>query len=502
MVLPVVIDNFTVFFVNVYPLFIVNVGLALVNLNKHCICGSQGITCPLHFLGRHLLVFLDFYYKEGRRRSPTCSQNLTKEKKINQTSRHAQLTVTFNSDIFVDDIKNDVIAVKEPKKRPDTKAIWQYLSNKLASNIDEDYTGEILKDLVSKKILVMKRKAKGDSYEIVSESQSETEKAVVLPDTDAELNNKRKTPTKDTFSNVDPSLDSIKKSTSNLTAEVMAIKNFIMYELYSLSRSIDRVRTEQIDQTNFMGDVNKIWEENSNKNEIIKTLVENLNTITNSLYKSSGKNIDKSYECGHSRGDEFKIPKNTVTIGSHYINEFVEKEIPASYNKFDCLNIDKDVVITNDLNNNVLGNNKKSNQVSRSHQKLSSRRPQVVVNNYPENQKTFVRLPIVPGKDKYSQTLKAKPEPGNTFIFTDSIPKGIRMNEFNGLIKNRKAKMLNFPGASSRQLLHYMDIHLEGIQVDTVVIHIGVNDLLNYSNQSRIDMLMKNIICIVEKCRN
>ena len=299
----------------------------------------------------------------------------------------------------------------------------------MASNIDEDYTGEILKDLVSKKILVMKSKAKGDSYEIVSESQSETEKAVVLHDTDAELNNnKRKTPTKDTFSNVDPSLDSITKSISNLTAEVMAIKNFIMDELYSLSRSIDCVRTEQIDQTNFMGDVNKIREENSNKNEIIKTLVENLNTITNSLYKSSDKNIDKSYECGHSRGDNFKIPKNTVTIGSHYINEFVEKEIPASYNKFDCLNNDKDVVITNDLNNNALGNNKKSDQVSRSHQKLSSRRPQVVVNNYPENQKTFVRLPITPGKDKYSKTVKAKAEPANTFIFTDSIPKGIRMD--------------------------------------------------------------------------
>ena len=43
--------------------------------------------------------------------------------------------------------------------------------------------------------------------------------------------------------------------------------------------------------------------------------------------------------------------------------------------------------------------------------------------------------------------------------------------------------MLNFPGASPRQLLHYMNIHLDGIQVDTVVFHIGVNDLLNYSNQ-------------------
>ena len=172
---------------------------------------------------------------------------------------------TVNSDIFADDIKTAVIAVKESKKRPDTKAIWQYLSNKFASNIGEDYTGEILKDLVSKKILVMKRKAKGDSYEIVSESRSETEKAVVPTDTDAELNNKRKTPTKDTFSNFDPSLDSITKSISNLTAEVMAIKNFIMDELHSLSRSIDRVRTEQIDQTNFMGDVNKIREETQTK---------------------------------------------------------------------------------------------------------------------------------------------------------------------------------------------------------------------------------------------
>ena len=98
--------------------------------------------------------------------------------------------------------------------------------------------------------------------------------------------------------------------------------------------------------------------------------------------------------------------------------------------------------------------------------------------------------------------MKAKPEPANALIFTDSIPKGIRMNDFNKLIKNRKANMLNFPSALSRQLLHYMDIHLEGIKVDTVVIHIEVNDLSNYSNQSRTDSLMNNIICMVEKCRN
>ena len=87
----------------------------------------------------------------------------------------------------------------------------------------------------------------------------------------------------------------------------MAIQNFTMDKLYRLSRSINRVRTEQKDQTNFMGDVKNIWEENSNKNKIIKTFLENLNTITNSLYKSSDKNVDKIYKCGHSRKDEFKI---------------------------------------------------------------------------------------------------------------------------------------------------------------------------------------------------
>ena len=72
----------------------------------------------------------------------------------------------------------------------------------------------------------------------------------------------------------------------------------------------------------------------------------------------------------------------------------------------------------------------------------------------------------------------------------------------NKLIKNGKAKLLNFPAALSRQLQHYIDIHLEGIQVNTSVIHIGVNYLLNYSNQSIIDSLMNNIKCMIAKSSN
>ena len=73
-------------------------------------------------------------------------------------------------------------------------------------------------------MLVNKRKAKGDSYEKVSESQNKIDNDVVLCDAEPEINNERKTPTKNTFSYVDLSLDSVTKSISNLTAEVMAIK--------------------------------------------------------------------------------------------------------------------------------------------------------------------------------------------------------------------------------------------------------------------------------------
>ena len=35
--------------------------------------------------------------------------------------------------------------------------------------------------------------------------------------------------------------------------------------------------------------------------------------------------------------------------------------------------------------------------------------------------------------------------------------------------------MLNFPGCSSKQVLHYIDIHLEDKSIDTALLHDGGN---------------------------
>ena len=63
------------------------------------------------------------------------------------------------------------------------------------------------------------------------------------------------------------------------------------------------------------------------------------------------------------------------------------------------------------------------------------------------------------------------------------------MHKFNRLTKNYKAKIFNFPGASSHQLLDYLDVHLKDKSIDTVIIYIGINDLFTNSGRSGIDIL-------------
>ena len=60
--------------------------------------------------------------------------------------------------------------------------------------------------------------------------------------------------------------------------------------------------------------------------------------------------------------------------------------------------------------------------------------------------------------------------------------------------------MFKFSGVSSHQLLHYLDVHLKDKSIDTVIAHIGVNDLLTKSSRSGMDNLIYNIKKITEKC--
>ena len=67
------------------------------------------------------------------------------------------------------------------------------------------------------------------------------------------------------------------------------------------------------------------------------------------------------------------------------------------------------------------------------------------------------------------------------------------MQKFSGLIKNRRAKLFNFPSASSHHILHYLDVHLNDKSMDTMIINIEINDLLTNSIRSGMDDIVSNI---------
>ena len=117
-----------------------------------------------------------------------------------------------------------------------------------------------------------------------------------------------------------------------------------------------------------------------------------------------------------------------------------------------------------------------------------------------QRQTAFSRTPVVPGHKSFFEVTLESTNSYNTLIFSGSIPKGIRMYEFDRALRNHRAKMLNFPGASSSEILHYIDVHLKEKLIDTIIVHVGVNDRLNENSQLKINQLIGNIKKITQKC--
>ena len=50
-------------------------------------------------------------------------------------------------------------------------------------------------------------------------------------------------------------------------------------------------------------------------------------------------------------------------------------------------------------------------------------------------------------------------------------------------------------------MIHYLDVHLDDRQINTVVIHVGIKDILRDSSQSGINGLLQNIKNMSLKCK-
>ena len=93
-----------------------------------------------------------------------------------------------------------------------------------------------------------------------------------------------------------------------------------------------------------------------------------------------------------------------------------------------------------------------------------TRRAQVVINQFPENENVYLKPSVVPGNQSYAKTVQSLRK---VIFFGNSIPQGIRIHEFDSLVKKGYAKMKYFPGATSKELLPYVDPTLKDGIYDT-----------------------------------
>ena len=99
---------------------------------------------------------------------------------------------------------------------------------------------------------------------------------------------------------------------------------------------------------------------------------------------------------------------------------------------------------------------------------------------------------------------KVGSEKNNILILTDSVPKGIRMREFNNCLTAGIAHLKYFPGAAAKRLNRYSLPTLTEGHPDTVIIHVGVNDLSlkSIENQDSVNTgkVCQDIIDIGKTC--
>ena len=126
-----------------------------------------------------------------------------------------------------------------------------------------------------------------------------------------------------------------------------------------------------------------------------------------------------------------------------------------------------------------------------------TRRLQVAVNHFPENQDVYFKSSVVPDNRSCAETMQSL---RTVIIFADSIPQGIRIHEFNSLVRKSYAKMKPFPEATSKKLLHYVDPTLKDWIYITAIIHVEVHNLLNNKNTNKVDELVNNLKSTAIKC--
>ena len=379
-------------------------------------------------------------------------------------------------DVLETSILNAITHINKNQKRADIDAIFEYISKSIASNITRELLNASLTNLIDNKVLYNKKTPKRDSFKI-TEKQDETSDNPKNDNTSLDITpNKCDVPNS---SNQDSNSISHKDNYSNdlkIIDDKIAVNNF---QINNLKQLVDK---ELNTITHFLNSMpsktnNNIVSDLKDEINFLKNELASKNKIIEILHENSLRCNDISTQQNFKNIDEFQTMRTSPRVNrkANQANEFA---LPTS-NRYQCFDTaDKVIFSTNNEKINDNDNHRKPTPIQTSSNKGNDvrKRPSFIPNHHEENQQDF-RKSKQPSKT-YSEAVNSENcrAKKKTIIFTDSIPKGIRMREFNYFIKNGTAQMKCFPRATSKDLNYYVIPTLENNSYEQVLIHVGIND--------------------------
>ena len=70
----------------------------------------------------------------------------------------------IDGNIFVDHVVNAILAIRKNSKRPDNIAIYQFINDKMPTNITQGYIDQLLTIMIDDNIIYNKTTSKGPSF--------------------------------------------------------------------------------------------------------------------------------------------------------------------------------------------------------------------------------------------------------------------------------------------------------------------------------------------------
>lgn len=296
----------------------------------------------------------------------------------------------------------------------------------------------------------------------------------------------------------------------SLTQQVTDLKEYLAFEISNLKQDkstelLDKLRNE-----------NKLLRsELQETRSVINNILLNINTEDN--FKRREQSTENKHSQQHSQhtqlnNEEWLIPKRTF-------NKITQKDTQKSSielkNCFDQLYVEsinrengdaiKPVFLNKEIKENGVQDDRslKCRKVSKNsiNGKSLRGRPSVVVNRSPDKQHDFRNKQATENRT-YSKTVPASGISNRIKIFSDSIPKNIKMRKFNSFIRHGRANLKVFTGATAKRMNHYVIPTLAEETLDAVIIHVGINDLLSKKEEALNEKkLVEEIIKIGERFR-